>query len=1263
MLLIFNLYHFQISVYRVQHEYVTPTLGQSPTAPKRLRSRSRTSEPDDDRTSRGAESFVSEVPERSITELRDEMGYAIIDKSRQRDKPPRPPAPRRSRSRSLKSSKKSLNSDIKFFTTPRPLNDSTPSRPTRNYSTLGPSRPPRRKSPNAPTEIVDENKENIDLDQYIEIEDDIEEHSRLQSGEVISKMKSRPLPAPPRPPRKTRNEPLHDITLEENIMNGTDNLDKDTEKFPPASEEEAVEEIEVSTQTDPLPDDFICEEVLQEPTDKIVAPRRGRRRTLDSLSDTRSRSTDRPKTPIDGSVSPNVMIIERRVQTPTVDFDVDGTVTHASIVVKPVAEYPPESYVSQRFSADLPDIMPEILIPSSTYSDEDLQTEELLLVEKTFKADEQSQIEETIDECLPSKYTPSEDMAEDQWEKVIEQQRETVIPDDLPKDIFDDSEYNKNLLESTEDDLLPLSEEDIEEQPPAIPEKPLRMRMKQTSKEPSLEQPQTPIPPSSETTHPAIPPYAYQPQIIERIIERPVPFSVIPGPDAEVEVLKAAKLQVTDLDVERLTVGELQAHKILVSEIDGVSLQISELSSKTGSITVNGLEIPTGLIQEILDKLQPISQPPTVVEQVSTQTDIVEPELQEAPISEPVSTQTEVSITHIREIPLTEQASTQTDKSSEVVETQTEETQYEPKETPVTEQVSTQTYETQSRFKECPTTELCTALAGEIQSHIISEMTDQSDKQLLSEPEKESDEIMFQSVIQVASQETDPLFNLESNNIATDITELIEEQSEKHDKISEHFVTFESEKIKKDDSSVAEQSLKNDIPHCETQKVIKLVTETIDISESPLSFDMPTTQSNVGDVQTETSSEAKKKLSFDSEIVENPINDELVRDVIDDLLSGQISDLQKRIATLQEQMTLESMLDSEDELVPDEPLSEFDESLIPEIIDDKISPQTSVVEDCVQAESSSLSVNNDLDIINIEIDKSKNSTNEKKQIEIEEKIDVLQIVSTVEGGIPLQIESTSDQIQTQTDSSPNLGSYKNEEISNIESTIEISDYERTKTQKCENIPHLTPQENIIEEALTHETTAGTSPSTSKMQRTLSQPVAPSEVKNQNIMGSLAQSHVLQGLPFPVSYYSELVQSIPPSHTVHTPQQPNISEEDIPVHHKRRRPQRRLSRSSSEEEEPRSVPRHVRHTRSPEPSVPQLTGQLIKASAVSIKRTISHLLYCIPTEMFGTLEGKQDLQVALILILILIAGLILLGFGGNKTVHLHHWEYFNPPTDL
>lgn len=123
------------------------------------------------------------------------------------------------------------------------------------------------------------------------------------------------------------------------------------------------------------------------------------------------------------------------------------------------------------------------------------------------------------------------------------------------------------------------------------------------------------------------------------------------------------------------------------------------------------------------------------------------------------------------------------------------------------------------------------------------------------------------------------------------------------------------------------------------------------------------------------------------------------------------------------------------------------------------------------------------------------------------------------------------------------------------------------------------------------------------------------------------------------------------------------DDNIPTVPRRRRPTKPpISRSSSEESVvvmPRT--RHHRHT---EPSIPQLTGQLARACGAAANNTLKRLITHFTNNVLGNADGKQDLNVMIIILLILIAGLILLGYGDEKTVvHLHHWEYFNPPRDM
>lgn len=211
-----------------------------------------------------------------MTEDDPGFGYATIGKpmvtrpSRQRkEKPQRPPAPRRRKD----------HASI-FNTVPR----RTPVRPIRNYSTLGPSRPPRKgKMPSA---------ERLSH-RYIEIEADIPSRaefeecheSNLQKEEVIEKMKGRPLPPPPRPPRQKSRGPEEFPTFADEseeakisvaLLKGeVVPVEVEALVHAPPLEPEPVQrtsssvpvEVCASTQTDPLPDDFLLDvedDIIQE---------------------------------------------------------------------------------------------------------------------------------------------------------------------------------------------------------------------------------------------------------------------------------------------------------------------------------------------------------------------------------------------------------------------------------------------------------------------------------------------------------------------------------------------------------------------------------------------------------------------------------------------------------------------------------------------------------------------------------------------------------------------------------------------------------------------------------------------------------------------------------------------------------------------------------------------------------------------------------------------------------------------------------------
>lgn len=131
-----------------------------------------------------------------------------------------------------------------------------------------------------------------DDDDYEEIldknHDDNPVSQRLKSGEIVKRMKDRPLPPPPRPKRENKKHKKDDVDdddhrfdhddnaerireplsvetndeqltkLLENARLAVDSLPRQDSDF---SESEKVVEVEVSTQTDPvLDEEFICDE-------------------------------------------------------------------------------------------------------------------------------------------------------------------------------------------------------------------------------------------------------------------------------------------------------------------------------------------------------------------------------------------------------------------------------------------------------------------------------------------------------------------------------------------------------------------------------------------------------------------------------------------------------------------------------------------------------------------------------------------------------------------------------------------------------------------------------------------------------------------------------------------------------------------------------------------------------------------------------------------------------------------------------------------
>lgn len=136
---------------------------------------------------------------------------------------------------------------------------------------------------------------------------------------------------------------------------------------------------------------------------------------------------------------------------------------------------------------------------------------------------------------------------------------------------------------------------------------------------------------------------------------------------------------------------------------------------------------------------------------------------------------------------------------------------------------------------------------------------------------------------------------------------------------------------------------------------------------------------------------------------------------------------------------------------------------------------------------------------------------------------------------------------------------------------------------------------------------------------------------------------------------EYPSTIPPSFY----QLRDFSEEEThpQMTQRRKRHQQKRRDSTSEEDYQRDQRSRNRGGPSNDQSVMSLGGQFMRACGNSLGETGGQLMEILRASSKD--ENKRDLHIALIILIIIIAGLILMGVG-EKSVHHHHWDFFNPP---
>ncbi|XP_044314057.1 uncharacterized protein LOC108044374 isoform X4 [Drosophila rhopaloa] len=490
--------HEDVIVYRTEHEYrhiplATPDRFTDATSARTQRS-------EDDRTSRGADSLIldgqiksraeaednedvgprTKSDEKFVIEMLESDGYAVVRKETLPK--PTPPARRKKFSRSPGERFATLPSIRGSRGSPPPARPPPPQQyvPTEDSPLV-----PRRRSAASLDEIPLMIKSNYESQkqeqqqQQPEEEDDYEElgaleRSNLQSGAVINKMKFRPLPPPPRPPREKRSTRAGSQTLDSY---------EDSERMASSSQADSYDqgefEVEVSTQTDPLPDDFVCEEFEITEDMKIIEPRRSNgsgNKTLEDLLRSveaaqepdevdgarvltedeqlakglqrfrdanqrsmsersrassqadRSKSLSRPQTPS------SAVIIERRVPTPSLTAGEDDATVQASLIVRPIS--------------------------ASDLIDDDLRREEEELRREGLLSDSsvqsKSDVEDEHGEVPLSDYAASSadlDAAVEQLQQAqLESDYESRLEDDEVERTLRDSEYEEEKYSEQEEE-------------------------------------------------------------------------------------------------------------------------------------------------------------------------------------------------------------------------------------------------------------------------------------------------------------------------------------------------------------------------------------------------------------------------------------------------------------------------------------------------------------------------------------------------------------------------------------------------------------------------------------------------------------------------------------------------------------------------------------------------------------------------------------------------------------------------------------------
>lgn len=637
-------------------EYIVPETG-TPAAPKRGRKQSMQSRRTDDDDARSYISFVSRA-----SDALEEPGYAYVIKPGviSYEQPTVTPPPRRYKTLTLKgqyptAAKRRRGRPLSgsgtghFFTMPH--RKVAPVRPSRNYATLGPARPPRRARRASLEDVRNES---------------------LQSGAVIQKMKERPLPAPPRPPRKEREqedaEPLlsESPTITESYQQAlsntidiirspmTDDSATDKEVTPPtehvlhanltvSSAEVLIKQEEVKEIAQHAPKRSgrartSESEILQETTRSNieaqsvieVAPQLSSTQSsafeqvpiqeLPSLSDPMPTVTVKGKAPPPPKVEVEIpqQSTPALESSPVISNNISATHEITESAAPPSVTYAQEAaaepqksskprQISTETTAEVrAKILHEQLIVADNISRvSDSEVRVPVVYERTEQTSEQKPVQ-TIP--APVDILPSFSVEIQTSFDTAETIDAATATQELPEPIFD-------VTVSTQTDPLP-EDELIEDSVPVETEE-----------------------------------YVQSVHAVPQSMPVPTASSIqdlSPTARALLEAINSGQLRLDLLDVGSLRVSELQAQRMLVSSVDGATMNIADLHSQSGTLALSSVQAPMDNLAEALlaaaQRMLPPPPPPQIIHVPAASPPHSDMQCQTTPKSSPKSTPAQRSV-------------------------------------------------------------------------------------------------------------------------------------------------------------------------------------------------------------------------------------------------------------------------------------------------------------------------------------------------------------------------------------------------------------------------------------------------------------------------------------------------------------------------------------------------------------------------------------------------------------------------------------------